>query len=159
MHPLFSLISSRIGSLGFHHVTKHFLRISLIGSDVSIVVMRHLVGDSHPSKVDFLGIYIEEDKGLSESPYGLLGKSLYFYCLIHQGHICSVVRMTKLMVGQNLLTLKILLFLTRQHPYNYHLTISNNLSSKLLCVLSNLAQSPKESSFPKLMPKYLTKII
>ena len=40
---------------------------------MTLDVIRHVT--KNPDKVDFLGIYIEDDQGLSDNPYGLLGKS------------------------------------------------------------------------------------
>ena len=41
---------------------------------MTLDVIRHVT--KNPNKVDFLGIYIEDDHGLSDNPYGLLGMSV-----------------------------------------------------------------------------------
>ena len=66
----------RAGPLTFTFESKHFLRISC-GQNVTLDVIRHVT--KNPDKVDFLGIYIEDDQGLSDSPYGLLGRSFKFF--------------------------------------------------------------------------------
>ncbi len=50
------------------------MKVSVVGEKVELVIMRHLVPQNHSSKVDFLGVYIEKDKALSDSVSGLLGK-------------------------------------------------------------------------------------
>ena len=50
--------------------TKIFIRL---GDNIVLAVLRHLVTPNHRSKVNFLGMYIVDEQGLSEHTHGLIG--------------------------------------------------------------------------------------
>ena len=51
-----------------------------INDDIVFKVLRHLVKNGHPYKVNFVGFYIEDSSGLSEYTHGLVGR-LFFSIL------------------------------------------------------------------------------
>jgi len=50
--------------------TKVFVRL---GDDIVFAVLRHLANSSNKNKVDFLGLYVVDQRGLSNYCHGLIG--------------------------------------------------------------------------------------
>ena len=62
--------SERNVSLLIEGKTKVFVKL---GDNIVFAVLRHLVNPSHKHKVDFLGLYVIDQRGLSTYCHGLIG--------------------------------------------------------------------------------------
>ena len=58
-------------------VAKKNVTVSL-GEGLTFVVLRHKVHKPHPTKVDFLGFYVEDGSRLSKKTHGLIGTFLFY---------------------------------------------------------------------------------